>query len=387
MDLRKHKKGTAKFSAGTPLPVLEDGAPPTEFRIFREGINETDRGPQLFDAIAAALVMESRKERGNPLYFDLNHGMLRDDPSPEEGKSYGEFDIEVRGGELWAVNCRWTEEGAELIAKRAYNLFSPAFQWFDDEAGQRRPYELINVALVNLAGLNGIRPLAASALFTDQDEGDHLMDEKDIKAQLDAAKATIATQKNEIETLRAKDATRGIAALSAVLGVNLTSIEDAVAAANGIVRDRAEVLKLSGQESVAGAIGVFRSWQASHGRVEMLSAEIESGKAKDRTARFTALLDKAVTDKLITPAWRKDFWEKTHVVDGAATEAGLTMLSAFVGSSPTPVVATSEHGTAQPSGLTTAVGAELSRTMKIDEAAFQKFEAERAAIRAQGARR
>lgn len=387
MDPRKHKTGRAQLAGGgapLALPVLDDGTPPTEFRIFRVGVNESDFGPVLFDAISAALTMESRKDKGNPLYFDLNHGMLRPNPTKEDAKSYGEFDLDVRAGELWAVNCRWTEEGAALIAKREYNLFSPAFQWFDDEAGQRRPYEVINCALVNLAGLNDIRPLAAGASLTN--EGDGTMNETELKALLDAAKATIATQTNEIASLKAKDVSRGTLALAAALGVAGTATgEELAAAAATVVRDRAELLKLAGVDTVPSAIGVMRAWHESHGRVAALSAEVEGAKATDRTARFTALLDRAVTDKLITPAFRKDFWEKSHVVEGVATDAGLQMLSAFVGAKPSPIVL-GEQGSDKPGVLGTAVGSELSRQMKIDEAEFQKFAAERAGQRAAGVR-
>lgn len=127
--------------------LVEGSAPPTEFRIFRAGVNESTKGPATFDAEAAKAVMAAWQDYGNDLPVDYCHAMIRPAIDPAEaGKAAGWFDLEVRDGELWAVNVRWTEAAAQALMAKEYRYVSPAF--YTDEEG--RVVEIVNVALTNI---------------------------------------------------------------------------------------------------------------------------------------------------------------------------------------------------------------------------------------------
>lgn len=128
-----------------------DQPPPTEFRIFAAGVNESSNGPALFDAAAAARVMATYEQQGVRLMIDLEHGAL--DGSDRDARGW--FDLELRGGELWAANVVWTPDGARRISEGTQRYISPAFD--DTEAMAW----LINVALVAMPATYGAAPLVA----------------------------------------------------------------------------------------------------------------------------------------------------------------------------------------------------------------------------------
>ncbi len=142
------------------LTALE-GTAPTEFRIFRAGVNESTKGSVTFDAKAAKAVMAAWKDYGNDLPVDYGHAMVQGlavDPALA-GKAAGWFDLEVRDGELWAVNVRWTDAAATALEAKEYRYFSPAF--YTDEEG--RVIEIVNVALTNLPATKDLDALVAAS--------------------------------------------------------------------------------------------------------------------------------------------------------------------------------------------------------------------------------
>lgn len=147
------------------LAVLVEGeAPPTEFRIFRAGVNDSTKGSVTFDAEAAKAVMAAWKDYGNDLPVDYAHAMIQGlavDPALA-GKAAGWFDLEVRDGELWAVNVRWTEAAAEALTAKEYRYISPAF--YTDKDG--RVVELVNVALTNIPATKDQDALVAASRET-----------------------------------------------------------------------------------------------------------------------------------------------------------------------------------------------------------------------------
>lgn len=141
-----------------------DGAElPTEFRLFAAGENDSTKGPALFDEQAAALVMARAKERAGVRYMiDLEHRSLDDQAhalTKDATDSMAYFDLEVRGGDLWAVNVAWTAEGAERLRSKKQVYFSPAF--YTDEEG--RVIEVINAALTSMPATHGLAPLVAAS--------------------------------------------------------------------------------------------------------------------------------------------------------------------------------------------------------------------------------
>ena len=185
-------------------------APPTEFRIFKVGENPTTKGVFLFDAAAAQAVMAAYQAQGVDYMIDLEHQALGDPNRADSADARGWFKLELRNGELWAVDCKWTPDGARRLAEKTQRYTSPAF--LADESG--RVVELINVALVAMPATHGAAPLVAAAKracastglpYTggSRPHGQRLnrMDPKQVQAALDALEA--GDQAKGLEILKA----------------------------------------------------------------------------------------------------------------------------------------------------------------------------------------
>lgn len=133
--------------------------PPTEFRIFRAGENPTTKGVFLFDEAAAKSVMAAYQAQGTRCMVDLEHQALGDPHRADSADARAWFSLELRSGELWAVNVQWTPDGARRLAEKTQAYTSPAF--LADEHG--RISELINVALVAMPATHQAAPLVAAA--------------------------------------------------------------------------------------------------------------------------------------------------------------------------------------------------------------------------------
>ncbi len=133
-------------------------APPTSFRLFRAGKNETSKGVFVFDAIAAQSVMAKFRKAGVDLPIDLEHESLGAAKRTDSLDARGWFRLEVRNGELWATGVSWTSDGARRLRERTQRYISPAFAVDKDD----RVTEVINCALVAMPATYEAAPLAAS---------------------------------------------------------------------------------------------------------------------------------------------------------------------------------------------------------------------------------
>lgn len=139
--------------------VADGGELPKEFILFRGGENETTKGSFLFDAKAAEMVMAAADARGGVDYpIDLEHLSLDDRHPNFDTDARGWFRLAVRGGDLWAVDVRWTPDGARRLAEKSQRYISPAF--FTDDEG--RITEIVNVALVAMPATQGAPALIAA---------------------------------------------------------------------------------------------------------------------------------------------------------------------------------------------------------------------------------
>lgn len=137
------------------------GEPPKEFRIFTAGKVVTTKGTFTFDQTAAKAVMAEYAAHGIDLAVDYDHASLGGssaDPA-QAGKAAGWFNIELRNGELWAVNVRWTEPAAQALRAKEWRFMSPAFS--TDKDG--RVTSLFNVAITNLPATRRLEPLMAAS--------------------------------------------------------------------------------------------------------------------------------------------------------------------------------------------------------------------------------
>jgi phage I-like protein len=133
--------------------------PPSEFRIFASGINPSRKGPAVFDARAAADVMQAYRAHGADIMLDLEHLSLNDEAPNFDPDARGWCKLELRGGELWAVDVRWTVDGAARIRAKKQRYISPAF-YVDPKS--RRVVEIKNVALTALPATDSLTPLVAA---------------------------------------------------------------------------------------------------------------------------------------------------------------------------------------------------------------------------------
>jgi len=136
--------------------VLSNGEPPTEFRIFVPGLNESEgKGAFVFDAEAAASVQAAREKWGVEVMIDLEHQSLDYGPQPDPNArdARGWCRLEVRpDGSLWATNVEWTEDGAARLKAKRQRYISPAFD-YDRDSG--RVTEIVNIALVSMPATRG----------------------------------------------------------------------------------------------------------------------------------------------------------------------------------------------------------------------------------------
>ena len=145
------------------IELGEGDALPTEFLILKAGVNETSKGPVIFDAAAATSVMAEYARGGVDLPIDLHHEMLDEKimrMRRDAGDALGWFNLEVRGGDLWMTNIRWNPEGRERLLARKQRYFSPAVSHLQNSD---RAVELLNVALVARPATYDARPLIAAS--------------------------------------------------------------------------------------------------------------------------------------------------------------------------------------------------------------------------------
>lgn len=147
-----------------PLPA----GLPTEFRLFKAGVNQTAKGDYLFDAKAAASVMNAYKRNGVQIPLDLEHESLAASaPRSDSRDARGWMNLEVRNGELWATSVTWTPDGARRLQEKTQRFVSPAF--LHDSDG--RITELCNAAIVAMPATYGATPLVAAGRYTPRNSG------------------------------------------------------------------------------------------------------------------------------------------------------------------------------------------------------------------------
>lgn len=152
--------------------VIKPKPPPNEFRLFRAGLNATKKGSFLFDQEAANQVMEAAVEHGTDLSIDYDHAMVSGglfdamDPA-ERGKAAGWFNLDIKNGELWAHNVKWTPKAALAIQNGEWRYISPAINFNKDT---KRITHVTNVALTNLPATRKPDPLRSLSQSTINEE-------------------------------------------------------------------------------------------------------------------------------------------------------------------------------------------------------------------------
>ncbi|XXX79160.1 phage protease [Sorangium sp. So ce134] len=153
------------LAVGEDLPLqLVNGQAPREIRLFRKGENPSTKGAFLFDDVAAKQVMSTYERMGRKwVSIDYDHGSLQRNPvdPSRSARSAGKASLELRDGELWATNIRWSPAAKASIEAEEWPSVSPAFSHGED----RRPTWLMNFGLTGNPALHAPAELiAASAL-------------------------------------------------------------------------------------------------------------------------------------------------------------------------------------------------------------------------------
>jgi phage I-like protein len=149
-------KNTGEMQIGDAAEM--PGKMPTEFRIFRYGWNESTKGPVLFDQRSAASVMAAWRRHGADIMIDLEHLSLQTESAAFDPDARAWCKLEVRNGELWATDVKWTPDGTERLTNKTQRYYSPAF--YTDP--NLRVTELLNIALCAMPATNQLTPLVAA---------------------------------------------------------------------------------------------------------------------------------------------------------------------------------------------------------------------------------
>ncbi len=186
------------------LLSLDEGLP-TEFRLFVKGWNETENGKFLFDSASAKAVMAAYAAWGVDLAIDLEHGMLEveagsADPTARDARGWCK--LELRQGELWACDVKWTSDGATRLSEKRQRYISPAFEV---DPKTKRILKVVNVAITAIPATH-----KTPALIAASKKGGSAMDPSLIKAALEAvekgdAKAALEILKGLIASAAGAD--------------------------------------------------------------------------------------------------------------------------------------------------------------------------------------
>ena len=145
------------------LALGADGAPPTEFRLFKAGWNETDKGPFFLDAQALADTIAAYEKSGVDLKIDLEHDTFNKDAVAHRSDAKdarGWCQLAARDGELWAVNVSWTPDGARRLAEKTQRYTSPVA---GRDPQTKRIMFVRNIALVSEPATHCAQPLVAAS--------------------------------------------------------------------------------------------------------------------------------------------------------------------------------------------------------------------------------
>lgn len=275
------------------------GQPPSEFRIFKAGANDTSKGVFNLSADGIMSCLDCAQKHGNELCVDYDHAMfsaLAVDPAQAK-KAAGWFKLAQKDGDLWAVDVRWTPKATEMLASREYRYISPAFKSINGEIT-----EVINVALTNLPATHNLTPLMASQTHTEEEDMKTLLTALHVEAEADALSKIAALQEAEVSLLSACEV-----------------------------------------KTTSEALGKVMAWKSAAAQFEKLSQDMAELKAAQHKAAVEAIVGEAVKSGKATPA-------QSEVLLSMGMK-DIDMLKAFVDASPVLAPAEKTQGDANKTAI------------------------------------
>jgi hypothetical protein len=160
LDDANQRRRRRETLASQDIERAQSNGPPTAFLIWKAGMNVTDHGPTVFSERSAKLLMAEQATRGNRYSMDVDHLSLNDKAPIENRRAVGWFALEVRDGDLWAVQCEWTDTVVAGLTKDPpeWKYFSPAYD-VDQETGE--VVSFLNCALTNNPATHNVTALAS----------------------------------------------------------------------------------------------------------------------------------------------------------------------------------------------------------------------------------
>jgi phage I-like protein len=278
--------------------------PPAEFRIFKRGVNSSVKGDFLFDDQAAEMVMASYRQRGIDVTIDYDHQTLAT-KAGVQAISAGWINLDVREGDLWATNVRWTDRAKAYLEAGEYRYFSPLFN-SDEQTG--RVEEILDVALTNTPALFDIEALVAASAHTNPNGGNE-MDPKLQEALNRIAELERQTVAKDAQ-IRALEGHGATVALSAAVGLTASATADEVRSrVVALTAFHKDVLGLVGKDTDATALGALTAMKEKAEAEPGLREKLEKAEATALSASWGAHLDglstKGEDGKFLPPAKRK----------------------------------------------------------------------------------
>lgn len=277
-------------------------APPTEFRIFKQGVNSSVKGDFLFDEQAAGMVMSAYQEHGVELTIDYDHATLLTG-SGVQAISAGWFGLEVREGDLWACNVRWTPKATAYLQAGEYRYFSPLFK-SDTQTG--RIEKVLDLALTNTPALFDIDALVAASAHTET-QGDQMNELEKALARIAEVERQMAAKDERIKALEGQTAS---VALSATVGLSTNAAPEEVRGkVVALVSFRKDVLAIAGKDSETAALGALTAMKEKAEAEPGLRDKLDKAETTALSASWGAHLDglstKGEGGKFLPPAKRK----------------------------------------------------------------------------------
>jgi hypothetical protein len=305
------------------IPFAVGDEPPTEFRIFKAGPNTTTKGTFLFDEIAAKSVIDDYTAHGIDAMIDLEHLSLADaDQSRNfDPDARGWAKLELRAGELWAVNVAWTPDGAQRLREKRQRYISPAF---DADPETHRITRILNIAITALPATDNLKPLvAASTRLALTSEGDSPMTTEQFAqlaealdlgsdASVEDVLATVAAMVKKItDAANGAPADGGGDAAAASAAANDAPKEGEpmpMVAAKRLSIAARTLSRLAGKPDIAAAIAEVEAWRASHLELESTRVALAQDRAALENGERRKLVGELVKLGAETPAtaWQND---------------------------------------------------------------------------------
>lgn len=173
------KSSVKLFSADVDVSSL-----PTEFLLWKAGVNETKHGDVVYDASRSD---EMRSfDRRPKVAIDVEH-MSLGATTVEQAEAIGWFVIDFREDGIWATQVEWLDKGQQLLSSKRFRYISPVIEFFlDADSGSYTNVirYVLNVAVTNIPATAEPTALVASA------QGRSMQEDEDKAKQLNSIDPT-----------------------------------------------------------------------------------------------------------------------------------------------------------------------------------------------------